>query len=50
MRERDTHTEHQQGRGRERGGDTELEAGSRLWVVGTEPDVGLEPTTREIMA
>ena len=26
----------------EREGDTELEAGSRLWAVSTEPDVGLK--------
>ena len=42
-------TEHEQGRGREREGDTEAEAGCRLWAVGTEPDAGLEPTNREIM-
>ena len=30
-------------------GDTESEAGSRLPAVGTEPDMGLEPTNREIM-
>ena len=35
--------------GAEREGDTESEAGSRLGAVGTEPDVGLEPTNREIM-
>ena len=35
--------------GAEREGDTESEAGSRLWAVSTEPDVGLEPTDREIM-
>ena len=33
----------------EREGDTESETGSRLWAVGTEPDVGLKPTNREIM-
>ena len=37
------------GRGPEREEDTETEAGSRLWAVSTEPDVGLEPTNREIM-
>ena len=37
------------GGGAEREGDTESEAGSRLWAVGTEPDVGLELTNREIM-
>ena len=31
------------------GADTESEAGSRLWDVSTEPDVGLELTNREIM-
>ena len=40
-------TEHEQGRGRE--GDPESEAGSRLQAVGTEPDMGLELTNREIM-
>ena len=39
----------EQGRGRERGGDTESEAGSRLRTVTTEPDVGLELTNRETM-
>ena len=40
-----------QGRGgAEREGDTESEAGSRLWAVSTEPDVALELTNREIMA
>ena len=38
-----------QGRGRQRDGDTESEAGSRLRAVSTEPDVGLELTDREIM-
>ena len=33
----------------EREGDTRSEAGSRLQAVGTEPDVGLEPTNHEIM-
>ena len=42
-------TEHKQGWGREREGDTEPEAGSRLWAVSTEPDAGLELTNREIM-
>ena len=35
--------------GAEREGDTESEAGSRLQVVSTEPDMGLKPTDREIM-
>ena len=30
-------------------GDTESEAGSRIWAVSTEPDAGLELTDREIM-
>ena len=29
--------------------DTESEAGSRLWDVSPEPDMGLELTNREIM-
>ena len=33
---------------REREGDTESEAGSRLRAVSTEPDLGLELTNREI--
>ena len=37
------------GEGAEREGDTESEAGSKLWAVSTEPDVGLEPTNCEIM-
>ena len=37
------------GLGAEREGDTESEAGSRLWAVSTEPNTGLEPTNREIM-
>ena len=35
--------------GAEREGDTESKTGSRLRAVSTEPDVGLEPTNREIM-
>ena len=35
--------------GADREGDTELEAGSRLRAVGTEPDAGLELTNGEIM-
>ena len=35
--------------GAEREGDTESEAGSRLWAVSTEPEVGLELTDHEIM-
>ena len=37
------------GLGAERQGDTESEAGSRLWAVSTEPDAGLELTNLEIM-
>ena len=37
------------GEGAEREADTESEAGSWLRAVSTEPDVGLEPTNREIM-
>ena len=37
------------GRGREREGDTESEAGSRLRAVSTEPDVGLELVNCEIV-
>ena len=33
----------------EREGDTEFKAGSRLQAVSTEPDAGLEPTSRDIM-
>ena len=35
--------------GAEREGDTESEAGPRLWAVSTEPDAGLEPTKCAIM-
>ena len=34
---------------REREGDTECKAGSRLQAVSTEPSVGLELMNREIM-
>ena len=37
------------GLGAEREGDTESEAGSRLWAVSTEPDAGLELMSCEIM-
>ena len=46
--EGETETEHEWGRA-EREGDTESEAGSRLWAVSTEPNVGLELTSCEIM-
>ena len=35
--------------GAEREGDTESEAGSRLWGVSIEPDAGLKLTDHEIM-
>ena len=35
--------------GSEREGDTESEAGSRLQAVSPEPDMGLDPTHREIV-
>ena len=35
--------------GAKREGDTESKAGSRLWPVSTEPNVGLEPMNHEIM-
>ena len=38
------------GRGREREGDTELEVGSRLRAISTDPNVGLEPMNHETMA
>ena len=48
MRGRDT--ECKWGRGREREGDTESKAGSRLfWTVSTEPDVGLKLMAVEIV-
>ena len=37
------------GGGAEREGDTESEAGSRLWTDSTEPNTGLKLTDREIM-
>ena len=37
------------GGGEEREGDTESEAGSRLWAISPEPDAGLELTNREIV-
>ena len=37
------------GGGAEREGDTESEAGSRLWAISPEPDVGLELTNCEVM-
>ena len=46
---RETETDCEQVRGREREGDTESEAGSRLRAVSPEPDAGLELTSCEIM-
>ena len=37
------------GGGAEREGDTESEAGSRLWAISPEPCAGLELTDREIV-
>ena len=37
------------GEQREREGDTDSEAGSRLWAVSTEPDSRLKLTSRDIM-
>ena len=37
------------GGGAEREGDTESEAGSRLWAISPEPDAGLELTDHEIV-
>ena len=37
------------GGGTETEGDTESEAGSRLWVISTEPDMGLKLTNHELM-
>ena len=42
-------TECEQGRGREREEDMESEAGSRLWAVSTEPDMGLESMSCEMV-
>ena len=36
-------------RGEAERGDTESEAGSRLWAVSTEPDTGPKPTNCDIM-
>ena len=49
MRKTERERECKQSRGKEREGDTESKAGSRLWAVSTEPDVGLELTNHEIM-
>ena len=42
-------TECERGRGSEGEVDTESRAGSRLWTVSTEPDVGMELMNLEIM-
>ena len=48
-RKRERERESTSGGRAEREGDTESEAGSRLWAVNTEPDAGLELTNHEIM-
>ena len=47
--ERERERERMSRGGVEREKDTESEAGSRLWAVSTEPDVGLELANQEIM-
>ena len=37
------------GGGAEREGDAEAKAGSKLWAVSSQPDVGLEPMDHKIM-
>ena len=49
LREREREKQSVSGGGAERGGDTESEAGSRLWAVSTEPDAGLELANCEIV-
>ena len=49
LRERERETELKQGKGREREGNTESEAGSGLGAVSTEPDVGFEAMSCEIV-
>ena len=41
--------ERERGKGRDREGDTESKAGSRLRNVSTEPDAGLELTNGKIL-
>ena len=48
-RERERERETMSGEWVEREGDTDSEAGFRLRTVSTEPDVGLELTSCEIM-
>ena len=47
--ERERERQSVSGGGAEREGDTESEAGSRLWAVSTQPNTGLEPMNHEIM-
>ena len=47
LREREKQSMSEGGAERER--DTEFKAGSRLWAVSTEPDVGLKLTSHEVM-
>ena len=49
MRERERERARASGGGAEREGERESEAGSRLLAVSAEPDIGLEPTNREII-
>ena len=49
MKKRERNRERMSGGEAEREGDTESEAGSRLWAVSTEPDTGLELINCEIM-
>ena len=46
---RDRERQSMNGGGAEREGDTESEAGSRLWAISPEPDAGLELTDREFV-
>ena len=46
---RETERQSMSGGGAEREGDTESEAGCRLWAVSTEPDAGLKLTNCDIM-
>ena len=49
LRDREHRREGEQGNGRERGGDKESEADSRLRAVSPEPAAGLKLMNREIM-
>ena len=49
MRERERERQSVRRGGAEREGDIESEAGSRLWAISTELDMGLKPANREIM-